>query len=86
MMTVFVFVTASSPTMIAKLGQDIADVPGVYECYSVTGDHDIVAILRVTNHEDIASIVTDRLAQLPGVASTRTSIAFKTYSSADHSF
>jgi DNA-binding Lrp family transcriptional regulator len=81
--TVFVFVNATGPDKVATLGAAIADVPGVYECYSVTGEHDVIAILRVANHEDIASIVTDQIAGLPGIASTRTVIAFRTYSAAD---
>jgi DNA-binding Lrp family transcriptional regulator len=83
MITVFVFVNATGPDKVAELGAAIADVPGVYECYSVTGEHDVIAVLRVARHEDIAEIVTETIAQLPGIASTRTVIAFRTYSSAD---
>jgi DNA-binding Lrp family transcriptional regulator len=81
--TVFVFVNASSSAAVAPLGKAIADVPGVYECYSVTGEHDVIAILRVRSHDDIFHIVAERIACLPGVAATRTVIAFKTYSTAD---
>jgi DNA-binding Lrp family transcriptional regulator len=83
MIVVFVFVKATSPAFVATLGQDIADVPGVYECYSVTGDHDFVAVLRLANHEEIAKVVTSGIASLNGVASTSTMIAFRSYSSAD---
>jgi DNA-binding Lrp family transcriptional regulator len=83
--SVFVFVNAEQPRDIARLGQAIADLDGVYECYSVTGDFDVVAILRLETHDDIARVVTERIAQLPGVASTRTNIAFKRFSTADQS-
>jgi DNA-binding Lrp family transcriptional regulator len=81
--SVFVFVNASSSAAVATLGQTIADVPGVYECYSVTGEHDVIAVLRVRSHDDIFHIVAEQIAGLPGVASTRTVIAYKTYSTAD---
>jgi DNA-binding Lrp family transcriptional regulator len=81
--SVFVFVNASSSAAVATLGQTIADVSGVYECYSVTGEHDVIAVLRVRSHDDIFHIVAEQIAGIPGVASTRTVIAYKTYSTAD---
>ena len=68
---------------IAKLGAALADVPGVAEAYSVTGEFDFVAILRVKNHEEIADIVTSRLSQVPGIVKTHTHVAFKVYSKHD---
>jgi DNA-binding Lrp family transcriptional regulator len=83
MISVFVFVNAEHPRDVARLGQAIADVPGVYECYSVTGEYDVVAILRMPTIEEISNVVTEQIAQLPGVAATRTTIAFKKFSTAD---
>src|SRR5438105_15934077 len=68
---------------IAKLGPALADVPGVAEAYSVTGEFDFVAILRVKDHEEIAEVVTTRLSQIPGIVRTRTHVAFKVYSKHD---
>ena len=68
---------------IARLGPALADVPGVAEAYSVTGEFDFVAILRVKDHEEIAEIVTTRLSQIPGIVKTRTHVAFKVYSRHD---
>lgn len=68
---------------IARLGPALADVPGVAEAYSVTGEFDFVAILRVKNHEEIADVVTTRLSQVPGILKTRTHVAFKVYSKHD---
>ena len=65
---------------IAKLGPALADVPGVAEAYSVTGEFDFVAILRVKNHEEIADVVISRLSQVPGIIKTHTHVAFKVYS------
>jgi DNA-binding Lrp family transcriptional regulator len=68
---------------IAKLGPALADVPGVAEAYSVTGEFDFVVIVRVKNHEEIADVVTSRLSQVPGIVKTHTHVAFKVYSKHD---
>jgi DNA-binding Lrp family transcriptional regulator len=62
---------------IAGLGPALADVPGVAEAYSVTGEFDFVAVLRVKDHEEIAEVVTSRLSKIPGILKTRTHVAFK---------
>ena len=82
MITAFVSISAA-PADIATLGAAIADLDGVREVHSTTGDHDLLAILWVRSHEDVASIVTERICRLPGVRETRTSIAFRTYGNVD---
>jgi len=82
MVTAIVLIEAER-SAIAKLGLALADVPGVAEAYSVTGEFDFVAILRVKDHEEIAEIVTTRLSQVPGIMKTRTHVAFKVYSKHD---
>lgn len=68
---------------VATLGEALADVEGVAEAYSVTGDWDYVAIVRVARQEELAEVVTGRLGRLPGVARTYTMVAFKAYSRHD---
>ncbi len=82
MVTAIVLIEAER-TAFPKLGQALADVPGVAEAYSVTGEFDFVAIVRVKDHEAVADVVTGRLAQLPGIVRTRTHVAFKVYSRHD---
>ena len=57
MLTAFVLIHAE-PDRIADLGSEIADVDGVAEVYSVTGDLDLVAIVRVRQHDELADVVT----------------------------
>lgn len=83
MITAFVFVETTSPAEVVPLGSAIAGIEGVYECYSVTGQYDLVAVLRVRTHEDIAHVVTERIAALPGIRSTTTTIAFRAYGEQD---
>jgi DNA-binding Lrp family transcriptional regulator len=65
------------------LGGALADLEGVAEAYSVTGEWDFAAILRVRNPEDLAELVTGRLAQIDGIRRTHTMVAFEVYSQHD---
>jgi DNA-binding Lrp family transcriptional regulator len=68
---------------LTRLGGHLAEVDGVAEAYSVTGEWDFVAILRVPQDQDLATVVTDRLARLPGIQKTLTLVAFEAYSKHD---
>jgi DNA-binding Lrp family transcriptional regulator len=68
---------------MAELGGVLADVEGVGEAYSVTGEWDFVAILRVRSPEQIAETVTGRLARVPGIRRTHTMVAFEVFSRHD---
>jgi DNA-binding Lrp family transcriptional regulator len=65
---------------LATLGGDLADIEGVAEAYSVTGEWDFVAILRLREHEQLAQVVTGKISQLSGVLKTHTMVAFEVYS------
>jgi DNA-binding Lrp family transcriptional regulator len=68
---------------IPEVAQAIADLPGVSEVYSVAGDVDLVAIVRVRRHEQLADVIAGKLNKVPGVLSTQTLIAFQAYSRHD---
>jgi DNA-binding Lrp family transcriptional regulator len=68
---------------IATLGGQLADVEGVAEAYSVTGEWDFVAILRVRNPEEVAKVVTHRFADISGIHRTHTMVAFEVFSQHD---
>ena len=68
---------------LTRLGGHLAEVDGVAEAYSVTGEWDFVAILRVPEDEQLATVVTERLARLPGIQKTLTLVAFEAYSKHD---
>ncbi len=65
------------------LGGRLADVEGVAEAYSVTGEWDFVAILRVREPERLAALVTGSLAQVEGIKRTHTMVAFEVFSQHD---
>jgi DNA-binding Lrp family transcriptional regulator len=68
---------------LATLGGQLADIDGVAEAYSVTGEWDFVAILRLREHDQLAQVVTGAISQLPGVSRTSTMVAFEVYSQHD---
>ena len=82
MITAIVFVKADV-ARIPEVAEEIAALDGVSEVYSVTGQIDLIAMVRVRNHDDIASVVADQVNKVAGVAETETHIAFRTYSQHD---
>jgi DNA-binding Lrp family transcriptional regulator len=68
---------------IPEVAQAIAEIDGVSEVYSVAGDVDLVAMVRVRQHEDLADVIAGRLNKVSGVLSTQTLIAFQAYSKHD---
>jgi len=68
---------------IKTLGGELADVEGVAEAYSVTGEWDFVAMLRVRDPSEVAEVVTQRFAALKGIKRTQTLVAFEVYSKHD---
>ena len=70
---------AAMPT----LGGALADLEGVAEAYSVTGEWDFVAMVHVARHERLAEIVAHRIAKMPGIVRTQTMVAFEAFSMHD---
>jgi DNA-binding Lrp family transcriptional regulator len=68
---------------LATLGGELADLEGVAEAYSVTGEWDFVALLRLREHDQLATVVTGQISQLSGVVRTHTMVAFEAYSRHD---
>ncbi len=82
MITAIVFVKAEVD-QIPEVAEAIAAIDGVSEVYSVTGQIDLIALVRVRDHDDVASVVADRLNKVSGVRETETHIAFRAYSRHD---
>ena len=68
---------------IAAAAEAIADIDGVSEVYSVAGEFDLVAIVRVPAHDDLAKVIPGGIARVDGVARTESLIAFQVYSKHD---
>jgi DNA-binding Lrp family transcriptional regulator len=68
---------------IPQVAQEIAGIEGVAEVYSVSGEWDLVAIVRVPAWEQIAAVVTEGIATVEGIERTHTLTAFRVYSRRD---
>lgn len=68
---------------IPETAQAIADLDGVAEVYSCAGDVDLIAVVKVTEHDQLADVIAGRLSRVAGVRRTDTHIAFRSYSRAD---
>ena len=66
-----------------RVAEALADTEGVSEVYSVAGRFDLAAILRVSDNDQLATVVTERIRNLPGISSSETLIAFRVYSKHD---
>ena len=82
MLTAFILVKANREGL-GRLGPELADVEGVAEVYTVTGDWDFVAIVRVREHDDLAKVVIEHLTKLGGIERTQTMVAFQQFSAHD---
>jgi DNA-binding Lrp family transcriptional regulator len=73
----------TSVDRIPEIAETVAAIDGVSEVYSVTGTYDLVAMVRVARHDDLAEVIPGRINKVPGVESTETHIAFRAYSQHD---
>ena len=68
---------------IAEVAEAIAALDGVTEVYSVTGAVDLIAIVRVREHDQLAEVIAGGISTIPGVVGTDTHVAFRAYSKHD---
>ena len=69
--------------VINETAEQLAELPGISEVYSVAGAYDLVAVIRVRENEQLADLVTNEMLKLDGIEETMTLIAFKAYSKHD---
>jgi DNA-binding Lrp family transcriptional regulator len=82
-MTHAVVLIEADRNALSSLGGALADTDGVAEAYSVTGEWDFVAIVRVREQDELAPLITGRLAQIEGIKRTYTMVAFEVFSKHD---
>ena len=79
MVTAIVMIKAET-NRIPALANQIAEMAGVQEVFSVAGRHDLVAIVKVAQNDDLAEVISDKMRHLEGIVETETMIAFRAYS------
>jgi len=68
---------------IPEVAEAMAEIDSVSEVYSVTGEFDLIAMVRVREHEDLADVIPGRINKIDGIVGTETHVAFRTYSRHD---
>ncbi len=82
MITAFALMSVE-PGRVKAIAEALLEIDGVTEVYSVAGPYDLVAVLRVREHEALSDLVTERIANLEGIEQTETLIAFRAFSKRD---
>ena len=82
MITAIVLIDCATDS-IPEVAQNLADLPGVSEVYSVAGNVDLIAIVRVREFEQVAEVIAGSISKVPGVVNTESHIAFRAYSRHD---
>ncbi len=82
MITAIVLIHAETDR-IPEVAETIAALDGVSEVYSVAGDADLIAMVRVHQHEELNEVIAGRLNKVEGIVDTSTQIAFRAYSRHD---
>lgn len=68
---------------INEVAEQLVEIDGVSEVYSVGGRYDLIAIIRVRHNEDLADVVTEHIRKIEGIQRTETMLAFRAYSRHD---
>jgi DNA-binding Lrp family transcriptional regulator len=82
MITAFVMLNAE-PGRVKPLAEELLGIKGVTEVYSVTGPYDLIAIVRVREHDELSELVTEAIATCGGIVSTETVVAFRAFTNRD---
>jgi DNA-binding Lrp family transcriptional regulator len=68
---------------INTVAEKLAEMEGISEVFSVAGEYDLAAIIRVKDNDGLAELVTNRMLKIEGITKSETLIAFKVYSKHD---
>lgn len=82
MITAFIMFNVE-PGRVKQLAEQLLDIEGIAEVYSVAGPFDLIAVVRVKEHEALSDLVTERVAALEGIERTETLTAFRAFSKRD---
>ncbi len=82
-MVTFIILLNVKSNRITEIAEHLADMPEISEVYSVTGNYDLVVMVRTRSNDDVAELVTNRLGPIEGIEQTDTMLAFKTFSKHD---
>lgn len=65
---------------IDTVAEQLVEIPGVSEVYSVSGRYDLIVMIRVKHTDDLADVVTEHIRKIDGIEHTETLLAFRAFS------
>jgi DNA-binding Lrp family transcriptional regulator len=68
---------------VDKVAGALAGMEGVSEVYSIAGRYDLAVMIRVSDNDELAEIITGRMLKVEGITDSETHIAFRVYSRHD---
>ena len=68
---------------VNTVAQQLAELPGITEVYSLAGQYDLAAIIRVADNQQLADLVTDHMLKVDGINGSQTHVAFRVHSAHD---
>ena len=69
--------------LVNDVAEKLAGMPEISEVYSVTGQYDLIGIVRVKDNDVLANLMTDKISTVKGITQTNTMLAFKAFSKHD---
>ena len=68
---------------INEVAEKLAEMEEISEVYSVSGNYDLVAVVRVRSNDDLSDLVTRKLLKIDTIVHTETMLAFQAFSKHD---
>lgn len=69
--------------LVNEIAEQLAGMREISEVFSVSGEYDLIAVVRVADTDAMAELVTSHLLKINGIEKTATLLAFKAYSRHD---
>ena len=82
MVTAIILINAER-THINDAAEMLAEMKGISEVYSVSGNYDLIAVARVKSNDELSELVTNRMKKVGGITRTESMLAFRAYSQHD---
>ena len=78
-----VVLVATEVGRVHDVAQALVQLDGVAEVYSISGEYDIMAMVRVREYDSLAKVAAEEIAAIEGITETNTHMAFRCYSKHD---
>lgn len=82
MITAIVLINAERKK-ISQVGEQLSAIDGITEVFSVSGRYDLVALIRLRNHDDLCDLMTNKIVEIDGITHTESMVAFRVLSKLD---